>query len=93
MCGALRLADAGKKAVLMGWMNRRRDLGQIIFIDLRDRSGITQVVFNHELNTAVHDKAQTLRNEFVVAVIGTVKKRDADTINRPDPNPPKDRKH
>ena len=82
MCGALRLADAGKKAVLMGWMNRRRDLGQIIFIDLRDRSGITQVVFNHELNTAVHDKAQTLRNEFVVAVIGTVKKRDADTINK-----------
>jgi len=40
-----RLADAGKKAVLMGWMNRRRDLGQIIFVDLRDRSGITQVVF------------------------------------------------
>ncbi len=82
MCGALRLADAGKKAVLMGWMNRRRDLGQIIFIDLRDRSGITQVVFNHELNAAAHDKAQTLRNEFVVAVIGTVKKRDADTINK-----------
>jgi aspartyl-tRNA synthetase len=82
MCGALRLADAGKKAVLMGWMNRRRDLGQIIFIDLRDRSGITQVVFNHELNAAVHDKAQTLRNEFVIAVIGTVKKRDADTINK-----------
>src|SRR5882724_11989822 len=82
MCGTLRLADAGKKAVLMGWMNRRRDLGQIIFVDLRDRSGITQVVFNHELNAAVHDKAQTLRNEFVIAVIGTVKKRDADTINK-----------
>jgi aspartyl-tRNA synthetase len=85
MCGALRLADAGKKAVLMGWMNRRRDLGQIIFVDLRDRSGITQVVFNHELNAAVHDKAQTLRNEFVIAVIGTVKKRDADTINKSIP--------
>jgi len=82
MCGALRLADAGKKAVLMGWMNRRRDLGQIIFVDLRDRSGITQVVFNHEMNAAVHDKAQALRNEFVIAVIGTVKKRDADTINK-----------
>src|SRR3979409_67844 len=82
MCGALRLADAGKKAVLMGWMNRRRDLGQIIFVDLRDRSGITQVVFNHELNAAVHDKGQTLRNEFVIAVIGTVKKRDAETINK-----------
>src|SRR5258705_11257702 len=82
MCGALRLADAGKKGVLMGRMNRRRDLGQIIFVDLRDRSGITQVVFNHELNAAVHEKAQTLRNEFVIAVIGTVKKRDADTINK-----------
>ena len=82
MCGALRPADAGKKAVLMGWMNRRRDLGQIIFVDLRDRSGITQVVFNHEMNAAVHDKAQALRNEFVIAVIGTVKKRDADTINK-----------
>src|SRR5580765_3234146 len=82
MCGALRLADAGKKAVLMGWMNRRRDLGQIIFVDLRDRSGITQVVFNHEMNAAVHDKAQALRNEFVIAVIGTVKKRDADTVNK-----------
>ncbi len=82
MCGALRLADADKKVVLMGWMNRRRDLGQIIFVDLRDRTGITQVVFNHELNAAVHDKAQVLRNEFVIAVIGTVKKRDADTINK-----------
>ena len=82
MCGALRLADAGKKAVLMGWMNRRRDLGQIIFVDLRDRSGITQIVFNHEMNAVVHDKAQALRNEFVIAVIGTVKKRDADTINK-----------
>src|SRR5258708_35602089 len=82
MCGALRRADAGKKAVLMGWMNRRRDLGQIIFIDLRDRSGISQVLFSHELNAAVHDKAQTLRNELVVAVIGPIKKRDADTINK-----------
>ncbi len=81
MCGALRLADAGKKAVLMGWVNRRRDLGQIIFIDLRDRSGVAQVVFNFELNAAVHEKAEELRNEYVIAAIGTVKKRDADTIN------------
>ncbi len=85
MCGALRLADAGKKAVLMGWVNRRRDLGQIIFVDLRDRTGVTQVVFSHELDAAVHKKAEELRNEFVIAAIGTVKKRDADTIN---PNVP-----
>ena len=80
-CGALRLADAGKRAILMGWVNRRRDLGQIIFIDLRDRSGITQVVCSRELNAAVHEKASSLRNEYVIAAIGTVKKRDADTIN------------
>jgi aspartyl-tRNA synthetase len=81
MCGALRPSDAGKKVVLMGWVNRRRDLGQIIFVDLRDRTGVTQVVFNHELNAAVHRKAEALRNEFVIAAIGTVKRRDADTIN------------
>ncbi len=81
MCGALRASDAGKKAVLMGWVGRRRDLGSIIFVDLRDRTGITQVVFNRELNAAIHDKAEQLRNEFVIAAIGTVKLRDADTIN------------
>ncbi|MBI1739763.1 MAG: aspartate--tRNA ligase [Candidatus Koribacter versatilis] len=82
MCGALRPSDAGKKAVLMGWVNRRRDLGNIIFIDLRDRTGVTQIVVNIELNAAIHEKAEQLRNEYVVAVIGTVKKRDADTINK-----------
>jgi aspartyl-tRNA synthetase len=82
MCGALRPADAGKKAVLMGWVNRRRDLGSIIFIDLRDRTGVTQVVLNRELNPAAHDKAQVLRNEYVIAVIGTVKLRDNDTVNK-----------
>ena len=82
MCGSLRLSDAGKKAVLMGWVNRRRDLGNIIFIDLRDRTGVTQIVCSRELNAAVHGKAEQLRNEYVVAVIGTVKKRDADTVNK-----------
>jgi aspartyl-tRNA synthetase len=65
----------------MGWCGRRRDLGQIIFVDLRDRTGVTQVVFNYELNAALHEKAEALRNEFVIAVTGTVKRRDADTIN------------
>jgi len=82
MCGTLRAADAGKKAVLMGWVNRRRDLGSIIFIDLRDRTGVTQVVFNRELNAAARDKAELLRNEYVIAAIGTVKLRDADTVNQ-----------
>lgn len=82
MCGTLRPADAGQRAVLMGWVNRRRDLGNIIFIDLRDRSGVTQVVFNRELNPAAHEKAELLRNEYVIAAIGTVKLRDADTVNK-----------
>jgi aspartyl-tRNA synthetase len=82
MCGALRPADAGKKAVLMGWVNRRRDLGAIIFIDVRDRTGVTQVVFSDEHSPAVHEKAERLRNEYVIAVTGTVKLRDADTVNR-----------
>ena len=82
MCGALRPADSGKKAVLMGWVNRRRDLGNLIFIDIRDRSGVTQVVFNKERDPAVHKKAEALRNEYVVAVIGTAKQRVPDTVNK-----------
>ena len=66
----------------MGWVNRRRDLGSIIFIDLRDRTGVTQVVVNRELNPAAHDKAESLRNEYVIAVTGTVKQRDRDTVNK-----------
>ena len=82
MCGALRPSDAGKRAVLMGWVNRRRDLGSIIFVDLRDRTGVTQVVVSRELNAAAHDKAGQLRNEYVTAVIGTVKQRGRDTVNK-----------
>ena len=81
MCGTLRSSDAGKKAVLMGWVNKRRDHGSLLFIDLRDRTGIMQVVVNAERNAAIHDKAQLLRNEYVIAAIGTVKLRDANTIN------------
>jgi aspartyl-tRNA synthetase len=85
MCGTLRASDAGKPAVLMGWVNRRRDHGSLLFIDLRDRTGVTQVVFNRELNAAAHAKADGLRNEYVIAAIGRVKPRDANTIN---PNMP-----
>jgi len=82
MCGTLRPSDAGQRAVLMGWVNRRRDLGNIIFIDLRDRTGVTQVVFNRELDSAAHERAELLRNEYVIAAIGMVKLRDADTVNK-----------
>ena len=81
MCGALRPADAGQKAVLMGWVNKRRDHGSLLFIDLRDRTGLTQIVFNADRNVAIHGKAGTLRNEYVIAVTGTVKLRDANTVN------------
>ena len=79
-CGELRVADAGKTVTLMGWINRRRDLGSIIFVDLRDRTGITQIVFN-ESNPGLHARAEDLRSEYVVAVTGLVKLRDEDTRN------------
>jgi len=73
--GALRATDADKDVVLMGWVHRRRDLGQLIFIDLRDRAGIAQIVFNKELHPEAHKKAEELRSEFVVAVEGRVLRR------------------
>src|ERR1700678_434555 len=82
MCGALRASDAGKKAVLMGWVNRRRDHDALPILDLRDRTGGTQVVINAERDAAVHKKAEALRNEYVIAVTGTVKLRDASTVNK-----------
>jgi aspartyl-tRNA synthetase len=85
MCGALRASDSGNKAVLMGWVNRRRDHGNLLFVDLRDRTGVTQVVINAERNAVLHEKSAALRNEYVIAVVGTVKLRDANTIN---PNMP-----
>ncbi|MCG6880777.1 MAG: aspartate--tRNA ligase [Deltaproteobacteria bacterium] len=71
-CGSLRQQDIDRKIILMGWVNRRRDLGNLIFIDLRDREGITQVVFDPQVNAAAHEKAHVLRNEWVLAVKGTV---------------------
>ena len=73
--GDLRAADAEKEVVLMGWVHRRRDLGNLIFIDLRDRSGIAQIVFNKELASVAHARAEELRSEFVVAIRGNVVRR------------------
>jgi aspartyl-tRNA synthetase len=74
-CGDLRAADDGKEVVLMGWVHKRRDLGNLIFIDLRDRSGLAQIVFNKEQHAGAHARAEELRSEFVVAVTGRVVKR------------------
>ncbi len=85
MCGELRASDAGSKVVLMGWVNKRRDLGNLIFLDLRDRTGITQAVVTADAGAQIHEKASAIRSEFVVAVIGHVKLRDAGTINKKNP--------
>ena len=75
-CGELRLSDAGKKVVVMGWVARKRDFGPLTFVDLRDRDGITQVVLNEEDTGEAHAKAKTLRGEFVIAVKGEVVERE-----------------
>ncbi len=81
MCGDLRAADAGKAVVLMGWVNRRRDHGNLIFLDLRDRTGITQVVLDHDAGPEAHAKAEAARPEFVVAAVGTVRMREPGLVN------------
>jgi aspartyl-tRNA synthetase len=80
-CGALRASDAGKTALLMGWVHRRRDLGGVIFIHLRDRFGVTQLVFDQSRNVAAHERAQQLSTEFVIAVEGRVNLRSPETVN------------
>ena len=80
-CGELRAADAGKTVTLMGWVNRRRDHGNLIFLDLRDRYGITQIVLDKEISPEGHPKAEHVRPEYVVAAIGKVRLRGADVIN------------
>ncbi len=80
-CRELGAEDIGKQVVLMGWLQRRRDHGGVIFVDLRDREGLTQVVFNPEMGTAVHAKAHALRSEYVIGVRGTVAHRPDGMIN------------
>ena len=80
-CGELRATNIGKGVTLMGWVAKRRDFGELTFIDLRDRAGITQVVFNSEDAAEAHAKAKELRGEYVIAVIGEVVARDENTRN------------
>ncbi|MGA3045502.1 MAG: aspartate--tRNA ligase [Terracidiphilus sp.] len=81
LCGDLRAANAGQDVVLMGWVNRRRDHGNLIFLDLRDRSGIAQIVLDKELTPDGHLKGEQIRPEYVVAAVGKVCLRDKDAIN------------
>ena len=80
-CGDIRVSDLDKNVVVMGWVNRRRDHGGLIFIDLRDLKGVVQVVINQETNPEPFSKAEKIRNEYVVAVRGVVSKRPEGTIN------------
>ena len=80
-CGDLKKADVGSRVVLMGWVQTRRDHGGLIFVDLRDRYGVTQVVFNPEKAPQVHERAHDLRSEFVIAVQGRVERRPQEMEN------------
>ena len=80
-CGVLTNANKDEEVILCGWVSRRRDHGGLIFVDLRDRSGMVQVVFSSEMNQEVFTKAESIRSEFVLAVKGVVKTRAAETVN------------
>jgi len=79
-CGALRPEDVGADVILLGWVHRVRDLGGLLFVDVRDRAGLTQIVFDKD-DEALMAKAKRLRSEFVVGVAGRVRRRSADTVN------------
>ena len=76
-CGELRLSDVGREVTLFGWTAKQRDLGQLVFIDLRDRTGIVQLSFDDTTDKDVFAKAQKVRSEFVLGVVGTVMERSA----------------
>ncbi len=80
-CGSLRASDAGRRAILMGWVHRRRDHGGVLFVNLRDREGVTQIVFKADGDPEVHAKADQLSSEYVIAVEGPVTLRSKETIN------------
>ena len=82
-CGELRLADVGKEVVVAGWVQRQRDLGALIFIDLRDRTGIVQLAFGESTDKEIFDKAFSARSEFVLMAKGTVRERSSKNMEIP----------
>lgn len=81
MCGELRLEDEGQQVVLNGWVAKQRSLGALVFVDLRDKTGITQITFNENCSPEVLDKARSLRSEYVIGVKGTVRERSSRNPN------------
>ena len=78
MCGELRLSDVNKEVILMGWVQKERNLGSLIFIDLRDNTGITQIAIKDD-NKEIFDKAKDVKSEYVLCVKGDVREREAKT--------------
>ncbi len=81
MCGELRISDEGQHVVLNGWVSKRRNLGGLIFVDLRDKTGIVQVTFDDNIPAELFEKADSLRSEYVIGISGTVKERTAKNGN------------
>ena len=88
-CGTVRETDIGNEVCVMGWVQRQRDLGALIFIDLRDRTGIVQLAFDNESDKEIFDKAFGIRAEYVLCVHGTVRARGEGATN-PTPWGPRD---
>jgi len=80
-CGELEAKDIGREVVLEGWVNRRRDHGGVTFVDLRDREGLVQVVFNPEVSGPTHEKAKEIKSEYVIRIKGQVSRRPPGTEN------------
>ncbi|MCH8891098.1 MAG: aspartate--tRNA ligase, partial [Myxococcales bacterium] len=80
-CGAVSVADVGSEVVVAGWVQRRRDHGGVIFVDLRDHQGLVQVVFRPEESAESHERAGEIRSEYVILARGTVQRRTPDTVN------------
>ena len=77
MCGVLRSEDIGSQVTLMGWVQRKRNLGGLIFVDLRDKTGLVQIVFDTNVSAETFEKAEGLRGEFVIAITGEIKQRES----------------
>ena len=82
MCAALSAADVGKRVCVMGWVQKQRDLGSLIFIDLRDRTGIVQLAFDEKTDKDIFDRAFGIRAEYVLCAKGTVRRRGEGAVNK-----------
>ena len=82
-CGELRISDVDKEVKLAGWVSRRRDHGGLIFVDMRDRSGIVQLAFDEDTEKEIFEKANSVRSEYVLMAQGTVRERSAKIGRRP----------